>query len=262
MKAVTFENQHWFFSNKGNFQGLRTGSDACAEHEWGMKPIQRSFGLDLDLDSLDRFKITRKPENLFFFDEKLKKERFVGILLSPNHFSTAKDIAKQFEHYSWDKEPVIAWDERSFLIMVPADQKKYVKAIKALWQAMEDGNLWLGGFAENRKYIGSGIGFFLPSSMSIDAVKAENEALKAKAEDEHKLAQAVEKEGFEDVKKQLTEARRHWFALRPKHVRDDGSVHYWLNPMDQKNHHFGFVTIEDLRHWVKGKGRIPNRMAD
>lgn len=36
MRNVYFDHQRWFFSKKGNFQGLRTGTDACAEHEMGV----------------------------------------------------------------------------------------------------------------------------------------------------------------------------------------------------------------------------------
>ena len=34
-------------------------------------------------------------------------------------------------------------------------------------------------------------------------------------------------------------------------------VIFWLNPMDQHNNNWGWFTVEDLKKWAKGKGKIP-----
>lgn len=176
MRNVYFHDQDWFFSGKGNFQGLRTGCDACAEHEWGMKGIQEAFGLDLSLNSLERFRPTKKPETLHFFHADLKEDRYIGIILQPNKLYNPLDIAQEFECYNWDDEPVIAWDERSFLIMVPESKKKYVKAVKALWEALKNNDVWLGGDF-GRPYRGTGIGFYLSSKMPKENVDAASQKL-------------------------------------------------------------------------------------
>src|SRR5690554_2592639 len=176
MRNVYFDHQRWFFSKKGNFQGLRTGTDACAEHEMGMKAIQEAFGLDMTQESMERYRITKTPSNLHFFEADFDKTSFVGIIFSPNSYRDHLTIAESYKRYCIDGNPVVAWDKEGFLIMVPSHQKQYVKAIKALWKGFEQEQVWLGG-EFSHKFIGSGIGFFLPSTMPKEEVDAANQTL-------------------------------------------------------------------------------------
>lgn len=257
MRTVYFSEQSWFFSKKNNFQGLRTGNDCCTEHEIGIKPIREAFGLDWEAESLERYRVNILPAGLHFIDNG----RFIGIIYR-NFFPLDPDaMAKDHERCCFDNQPVIGWDDESFIIMAPVGQKKYVKAIKDLWSAFLGKDVWLGGpFTD--KFSGSGLGFFIASKMPIEEIRQANEILAQEKAKKKALDDAVEREGFNDVVKDLKEAGREWFFLGPKSIREDGKVWYWLNPEDQRNNLFGMVTIDDLRHWVHGKGRIPANMPE
>lgn len=257
MRSVHFREQSWFFSKKGNFQGLRTGNDCCTEHEVGIKGLQKALGLHLAVDGLERFRVNTVPENLVMVDN----ERFVSIVYRDWYPLSAEQTVKDYERYSFDDQPVVAWEEDSFLIMAPKGQKKYVKAVEALWKALQDGDVILGG-EYSQKFAGTGIGFYIASKMPKEELEAADRAMIEKSEARRRLIQATENEGFEEVVSQLREAKRDWFYLGPKHIREDGKVAYWLNPQDQQNNLFGMVTIDDLKHWVKGKGRIPANMPE
>ena len=47
-------------------------------------------------------------------------------------------------------------------------------------------------------------------------------------------------------------------ALSPRWANEEKTeLRFWLNPWDQQNNYFGWVTIGDLLDWIKGKGIIP-----
>jgi hypothetical protein len=62
-----------------------------------------------------------------------------------------------------------------------------------------------------------------------------------------------------------------WYALSPKWAgffkNADGTVAhptkhpvmYWLNPTNQEQNGFGWMTVEDLEEWMAGKGKIPGK---
>jgi hypothetical protein len=51
-------------------------------------------------------------------------------------------------------------------------------------------------------------------------------------------------------------------CLRPRWAEDAKTAYkivYWLNPYDQQQNFFGWVTVEDLLDWMNGTGKIPGR---
>ena len=70
------------------------------------------------------------------------------------------------------------------------------------------------------------------------------------------------------VKKKLEKAGKRYFACSPKWANEikstaDGKIEtkhdviYWLNPMEQNIHNFGWYTVEDLEEWIEDKGKVP-----
>ena len=66
------------------------------------------------------------------------------------------------------------------------------------------------------------------------------------------------------IEEKLKKANLKYFALSPRWVKDmkmDGiqtkyKVIFFLNPREQSKYNAGWVTVEDLLDWIKGKGRI------
>ena len=68
-----------------------------------------------------------------------------------------------------------------------------------------------------------------------------------------KLAEDFDKTGIRD---RLGKAGKKYFALSPKRS-SDGSIIVWLNPVDQDQNNYGWMTIQDLEDWIAGKGKVP-----
>ena len=60
------------------------------------------------------------------------------------------------------------------------------------------------------------------------------------------------------LEKILEKAKCRYYALSLRWKDDDKKeVIFWLNPMEQDKNNFGWFTVEDLKDWAKGKGKIP-----
>ena len=56
----------------------------------------------------------------------------------------------------------------------------------------------------------------------------------------------------------MEKAGKKYFALSPRWKDDNKKeVIFWLNPYHQDIDNFGWFTVEDLKDWAKGKGKIP-----
>ncbi len=59
------------------------------------------------------------------------------------------------------------------------------------------------------------------------------------------------------IKETLASSGLRYFALAPAWANDDKTeVKFFLNPMDQGKHNFGWYTLKDLEEWAKGAGPI------
>lgn len=252
MKLVNPVDHAWFFSRKGNLQGLRTGADACAEHEVGIDRIHKAFGLELGRTGLDRYKVQVVPDRLVCFEH----QGYVCLLLDSNEVSRPEVICEYFLTMTAEGQPVIAWDEKGFFIAVPLSDRKKARAIRDLWSAFQDGDIYLGGPFSKKMTGHGGIGIFIASKLPDAEIRKANERLRRKADRARLLEKAVQREGFEKIQKKLQKAGKHWFVLTPKRIDDDGNVRYWLNPRSM-NCYFGWVSIQDLKDWLEGRGKIP-----
>lgn len=252
MQNVPFRSQNWVFSAKKNLQGIRTGGDFCAEHEIGMKPILEAFGVDLSLEGLERHRIQSIPDTLHW----VETSDYAGMVYQDFFIQSPEKTAEGYQRRARSGEPVIAWTDDSFLILAPKSDKLHARAVKALWEAIQAKNLYLGGSFSD-KFGGGGIGFFITTKMPDDEMRNADAQIREDAETQRHLERAVAKEKFWKVERELRDKGHQWFYLRPKTVLKDGKVGYWLNPCDQANNYFGMVTIDDLKDWLKGSGKIP-----
>lgn len=172
------------FTNSGNLYAIATGSDACAEHECGSKPMQQALcsgkvneeKLQAQLREakaynggfiakLLGFKTVSYP-NLFEskrISKNLDKIQFVEITETNEAllvFGAAasspyvqSELTYGFKEQGKNNKVAGAWDEQSFGIKVQGD--KYVKALRKFHQNLMQGK---GVFA----------GTFMPRSVKVD----------------------------------------------------------------------------------------------
>lgn len=252
-------NRPEFLTNSsGQFLGINLSADYCAEHEWGIKGIQRAFGIDLEASpGIDRRRVTKTPENLEL--APLGRDHFLLICQKwygeKPSFNTA--WMKRSELILWgDKEISAAWDEKSFGVL---STKKHREKMEELFDAITNKNAVIGLFGR-QVFKNSGL-------MILIADRIDQEILdlwKESDEDAEKLALASEKTGIKQKIDAANEGNRStgYYALSPAWIHEADksktkhSVKYWLNPKNQKNNQYGWYTVEELEQWLEGRGPV------
>jgi len=255
-----------FLEHEGVVIGVNLGADACSEHEWGIKETRRAFGMDDNAMGIARYKtgelrqgyklhfIKNKRTAVLTFDEHyrfdyLEKE---GKLNTPKEVVDG-EIKWQVESlYNKDlsrrKDVAAAWDDGSFQIVARAE---HADRLEELYNALNSGNasIWLGGG-----------GVFKNAGLMVCVFnKVPKEADETMRQSHQDAKDAAEFEAKTGIKELLQKAGKQYYALSIR-KNDDVPEGYmwWLNPMDQENNHWGWVTLQDLKDWAENKGRIPN----
>lgn len=239
----------------GQLVGFDLGADFCAEHEWGIKGIRRAFQLNDDKIGIDKRMITVIPKALVYKDMTYENMKCHLLVLIPycydeDDVNIAKDDLRRWELYSYGLENsgiVTAWDEKSFAILVT---DKYKNELKELYQAFQSLDVAIG-IAPSEAFRNGGLKFCIKSKLPEETIQS----IKDADLDYIALQEAVEKTKIKDI---LAKAGKKYFALSPR-WKDENKKEaiFWLNPWDQQNNNFGWYTVQDLKDWAKGKGKIP-----
>lgn len=200
-------------------------------------------------DDIEKY-LKKKGHTLTTFVDK--ETNCVSRELHPPFFRDDSELEK------W--EISAAWDEGTFGILVPARLAHFLRELK---EHFENENIVImmggGGVFQN-----AGLGFAVADRLPKEIVDAWYEG----DVDHERLMARHEEIGIEEeLKKTWGEDYRsgcRWFALSPKWIKDmhgetptEYDVCYWLNPREQEDNYFGWVTVEDLRLWKLGRGKIP-----
>ena len=235
--------------------GFNLGADFCAEHEWGIKGIVREFGIDGNKVGIDGRMVTVVPKSLIYKDVTYEKMKCHLLVLVPYYYreedlKITKDVLRTWELYTYRLEEngiTTAWDEKSFAILVT---DKYKNELKELYEAFLNLDVAVG-IAPSKAFKNGGLKFCIKSQLPKETIQS----IKDADLDYLALQKAVEKIG---IKKILEKAKCRYYALSPRWKDDDKKeVIFWLNPMEQDKNNFGWFTVEDLKDWAKGKGKIP-----
>lgn len=236
----------------GEIVGVSLGHDFTAEHEWGKRDLMRDFGVGVaGTRGIEKRLITTVPEGLVL--EEIEAAQVLHY--EPHAIGYAFKDTYGWREFRYHSEKVeAAWCEASFAI--------------AAWQGPERGALALlhhaflerdiaFGFSIQRSAwpASSGLSFVIASRVP-DEVRREVE----QADDDHvALLKAAEATGVEAI---LRKAGKRWFALSPRWKNwPNGEVVFWLNPMEQDRHNYGWFSPEDLLAWAEDKGPIPMTAA-
>lgn len=237
--------------------GFGLGADFCAEHELGIKELTRTFKIDIEKIGVDGRKINCCPDKLLF--QTLTIDRM-----------TCHILALPYETFFWDREDIkltkddigrfdlrtyklkengitTAWDSKTFAILVT---DKYKSEIEELYNAFKNLDICVG-VAPSQAFRNGGLIFCIISKLPNETVKSMKEA----DLDYIALQKAAKKT---KIKKILEKAGKKYFALSPR-WKDESKkeVVFWLNPWDQENDNCGWFTVQDLKDWTKGIGKIP-----
>ena len=237
--------------NNGRFLGVSLGADYCAEHEWGIKGLQKEFGFDdPEKFGLARRKITRvspllrwaEVKTKVYRDGKNKQVTCVGLWVKG--WDRGDDAPTGLEEF-FGGSLWTGWSERDFGVF-SYDAAEAAK-LRELYDSMLelDVAIWLGGGGVFRN---AGLSIAIASRLPTETTE-----LWDKYDREHKkLKEDVAATGIEY---RLKAAGLRWFALSPKRQKD-GSIMFWLNPEQQHKYESCWATMQDLEDWIAGKGKV------
>lgn len=270
-----------------DFVGWNLGYDGCAEHEWGIRPLARSLGMEYPRVGLglNARKITAAPFVLFrerklrlkrvrgldtpspasipaatllvtsddwFFNSVTSSEKtFVERLVKGEaalHFLPGDPDYKESRHAA-----VAAWGEHGFVLNVIGERN--VACLKKLADAFQRFDIVID---QNGRGFG-GRGGLAVVILSAVSQRVAEEVLASDIA--HKqLLDAVAATGIEG---RLTAAGRGWYALMPRWWGEDDQrvLKFFLNPREQRRFNHGWFTVAELDEWACGEGPVMREAA-
>lgn len=251
----------------GEFIGIALGADYCAEHECGIRGLQRDFGIPgptKEKPGIEARRITTTgaPMGLALLalpnpdkKKRARKDRDVALLYNPG-LDVAEQQAFAGRQPRWPGQPMATfWDEGSFLIRVEAELTPQLVELRDAFEA-KDVSIFLSGRAAFDK---GGLVVIITS-------KTPEAQAKIMAASDLSTISIKERAEATGIEKKLEAAGKRWFALRPGCLlvsRRDGElvqtkydVMFWLNPMDQHINNYGWFTVEELEQWAENRGPV------
>ena len=237
------------------FVGISLGVDACAEHEWGIGGLLKSFGVPTvptrEKFGADARTITLVPscrELRFVVIGKYAYLMFTPTLeYHPAGIGDKSAFDQLLDHPTWEEAIVTAWDDRSLGIRTYKDSGHL---LKQLYDALQkrDAMIFVAG---GNPFGGHGLTIAIRSVMD----KTELQLMSDIDTDWLDLQDVVAATG---IVERLKAAGKKYFALSPRWVdKANGEFHFWLNPADQSHNNYGWMTLQDLEDWINGVGKIP-----
>ncbi len=228
--------------------GVNLGWDFTAEHEWGISDLTNAFGLNTELLGFEGRKNTIVPEGLIFHNSEGRSYLVYNSYLDDSRINSIASSRSLIPY--GDTEIGAAWSNNDFGIAV-LEKNSYV--LENLDDAFRTNNgvITLGG----REDPFGNSGLILLDYRQIPEDMLEEARFEDKKARDHTIRckKAEEESG---VLEALKESGQKYIALSVKRFDDDGNPIWWLNPMDQKNHDFGWYTTRDLLDWAQNKGPI------
>jgi hypothetical protein len=261
--------------------GIILTADYCSEHEWGIKRMQRRFGIDTTT-------IKEQVENgALVTDIKLGYERLTNKEAAFSVFENTKYIylcvmdtymAMKLEEmedkkertkflnrnlpiYLEEKDGLIgAWDESTFMVRMAKNKENRV-IVDSFLKAEESNSLAIYiGKPETPAFSNGGL-------MIVNTSVLPEEVIDRIANEDQEYLNLMQTVASIGIEEKLAKAECKYYALSPRVISAEKAeelgtryhVEFWLNPMDQRNNDFGWVTVEDLEDWISGTGKIPKK---
>lgn len=260
-----------WMEHEGKLIAINLGADFTAEHEWGIKELQQTLGVNPDpkVLGIERFRIRKSNNDCVLLVENKKDVSLLVVKQYDIKYVAEKGVDMFSELKPYKDELATAWCEGS--LGIRSKNPEDVEKIKLIHKAIinRDAAIWLGGGH-----------VFQNAGLVIGIISQVPEHLKKEMYDAHveanKLQEASEKTGIKAKLDAVNEKYREenrgsiyppcgYYALKPSWIKDGTKskhpVMYWLNPMEQQNNKYGWYTVEQLELWAEGKGPVVEKKA-
>lgn len=262
-------NDGFVMNDVGGCAGFHLRADYCSEHEWGIKYMKRSFGINGDEVGIERRRI-HNPNSVYFIKFKKNGEKCAFISNYKTYASSSLELRElkgtEVKDYvnerRWfhlknneQSEGVAgAWNEKNFICVVKGQDN--VDKLQTVYDAFYEGDVAI--------FLGGGQGPFSNAGLSVSIITQ----LPAELIDNMRntdmndgwLKKTASKTGIES---KIKKAGLRFYALSPEwNDAEDHSegVKFWLNPIDQNKNNHGWYTVDELNQWIKGTGPIPKKV--
>lgn len=257
----------WVLNEAGKMQGFGLGYDFVAEHEYGIKDMNKMLGITTmacPVGLKDR-QMTVVPERLVLQeymaqprDRRCKPYKAAMLSLLSRWSHPPEDISEFARVYEVtfiepfnpkapnEENMCIGWDSESFAIHVRGEEN--IANLRTLHEAFQRCDIVTSLPGGKRR---AGPFLVMVSTLSeVEIERIESIDLAHK-----RLIDAVIDSGIERT---LRDAGKQWYALAPDwydHEKEEGLV-FFLNPREQELHNFGWFTLDELKAWAENKGPI------
>ena len=270
----------WLMCEDGKLLGISFGADFCAEHEWGIKPIKKIFGINDELTGVAKRAATIVPPFAHLRYGSVQaptssrsnaKKTDVFVIRCQDYFSSGElgwyGGRDKLVVDSYFSDPECLWSESGFAIAT--QNKAYYEQ---LVDALIDRNVCIGLFGGMVVFSNAGLTILIksriPNGIADQWLAADLDAISLqKASDETGIIAKIKAANDKYVAEQNEKGARYvrapneYYACRPswnndKKVKTKWRVVYWLNPCNQSQNQYGWFTAEELELWLEGKGPI------
>lgn len=249
----------------GLIESANLGADFTSEHEWGIKDLERDFGLDkTQAPGVPRRVIRIVPgHGGLFIDEKLNALAYVGRYNEAPTNTLYPHAAKEIGNFYDDDVLVGAWSDGDFAVRFPDDAQGRLD-VKELWNAFDRKDIaFLFANVGGNPFARAGLNLVIVSRLPQEIV----DDLAEKDADRDALLVAAAATGikaridaFSKVGTRDYDHSRGYYALTASWANEEKTeVHFWLNPHDQQNNKSGYFTVAELDQWLVGEGPIPGK---
>jgi YHS domain-containing protein len=235
--------------------GFSMGFDHVSEHEWGIKRLKSSLGVNASEDAYFADRVISNTDSIRF----IKKKSLTAVTMTSIYGYDEASLIKQYNlspkyNYFARNGFVSYWDENRFLLA--AFEEPYKAVVEELYtNIMKKRVVPLISAKMTGK---SGLNFVYLDKLPEFKIKEFDEDI----DDNIRLKAESEKTGIHD---KLNAAGKKYFACSPRwsskfsDIDTKYPVVYWLNPYEQDTNNFGWFTVEDLELWIEGKGPVPKK---
>ena len=274
MRSAYHEKQ-WMVAEDGSLAGVCLGYGDCAEHEFGISPLQVALGIKQhDLMGVESRQVTKLPERGIVFKRETKRVtanrkrhniHYATLILvirpwqsnealeqeadlSKTEFSTHYYCKRLLDGTVDERSTLLtAWDESGFKVTAVGEEP--AARLHEIYEALRAKDLCISlrGFGP---FGGSGLCLMIASRIS-DEVRAQ---VLANDMDSRRLMEKAKSYGLED---KIKAAGLKFFALIPAWADNERTtVRFWLNPWQQDKHNYGWFTPKEILAWTRGEGPV------
>lgn len=259
MRQGLFESD--FIFEKDEFKGISLGYDYCAEHEWGIEDIEKSFDMQLSNDSclgIEARKLRKIPLYLKYVENNFKNKSYAHLIFNKNSIINFSDNSntQPVGYFKEGIDFVTAWNSKSFGISLKGKKNSKRKLLEFLYERILEKDVALCFVSKNKKPNPFSRTFpylaiisrmnqeFLDDmyNYDLDCLNLKNESKKT---------------GIEDY---LRKFNKSWFSLQPQwnnnSKKSDYNIIYYLQPSNTSLYKSGWFTVEDLKLWAHDVGDV------